>query len=70
MRHCKNNPCSLDLNCLYSFRWRPISGSNFVDILKLCKRDPQIEASVLISKIGRNAEETAANYIKEHVIIG
>ncbi len=45
----------------------PIIGTNFVDALELFNRDPQTEAIVMIGEIGGNAEETAAEYIKQHV---
>ncbi len=45
----------------------PIIGTNFVDALELFNRDPQTEAIVMIGEIGGNAEETAAEYVKQHV---
>ena len=41
----------------------PINGSNFVDILKLFRDDPDTEAVVLIGEIGGDAEERAADWI-------
>ncbi len=45
----------------------PIIGTTFVDALELFNKDPQTEAIVMIGEIGGNAEETAAEYIKQHV---
>jgi succinyl-CoA synthetase alpha subunit len=45
----------------------PIIGTNFVDALELFNRDPQTEAIIMIGEIGGNAEETAADYIRQHV---
>jgi len=41
----------------------PITGLNFVDVLKMFREDPQTEAVVLIGEIGGNLEELAAKYI-------
>jgi len=45
----------------------PIIGTNFVDALELFNRDPQTEAVIMIGEIGGNAEETAAEYIRDHM---
>jgi succinyl-CoA synthetase alpha subunit len=45
----------------------PIIGTNFVDALQLFNADPQTEAIIMIGEIGGNAEETAAEYVKQHV---
>lgn len=45
----------------------PILGTNFVDCLELFERDPETEAIVLIGEIGGNAEEKAAEFIKQNV---
>ena len=45
----------------------PINGSNFVDILKLFRDDPDTDAVVLIGEIGGDAEEHAADWIAENM---
>ena len=45
----------------------PIPGSSFIDMLKLFEDDYQTEAIVLVGEIGGNAEEAAAEYIKNNV---
>lgn len=42
----------------------PLVGSNFVDLLRLFRNDPQTEAVVLIGEIGGTAEEEAAAYVR------
>jgi succinyl-CoA synthetase alpha subunit len=45
----------------------PIIGTAFVDVLELFEQDPETQAIVMIGEIGGNDEETAAEFIKEHV---
>jgi succinyl-CoA synthetase alpha subunit len=45
----------------------PIIGTAFVDVLELFEQDPKTRAIVMIGEIGGNDEETAAEFIKEHV---
>ncbi len=45
----------------------PIPGSSFVDILKLFEDDEKTEAIVMVGEIGGNAEETAAEYIRDNI---
>jgi len=45
----------------------PIVGTNFIDALRLFQGDPGTHAVVLIGEIGGNAEEQAADFIREHV---
>ena len=45
----------------------PISGTTFVDALRLFNEDPGTEALVLIGEIGGTKEQEAAEYIRQHV---
>ena len=45
----------------------PTPGSSFIDMLKLFEEDEQTEAIVMVGEIGGNAEEAAADYIKNNV---
>jgi succinyl-CoA synthetase alpha subunit len=44
----------------------PLNGTNFIDVLKLFEKDPETEALLMIGEIGGNAEEEAAEWIKNH----
>lgn len=41
----------------------PITGLNFIDVLKTFEKDPETKAVVLIGEIGGNLEELTAEYI-------
>jgi succinyl-CoA synthetase alpha subunit len=45
----------------------PLSGSSFVDILKLFDEDPETEVILMVGEIGGTAEEEAAQFIKTHI---
>ena len=45
----------------------PIPGSSFIDMLKLFEEDDQTRAIVMVGEIGGNAEEAAAEYIKNNI---
>src|ERR1700741_1775350 len=45
----------------------PIIGTNFVDAIDLFNQDPETEAIIMIGEIGGNAEETAAEFIRQNV---
>ena len=45
----------------------PIHGIGFIDCLALFEADPGTEGIVLVGEIGGNSEESAAEYIREHV---
>ena len=45
----------------------PIQGLNHTDVLRLFNEDQDTEAMIMIGEIGGDAEEQAADYIKNHV---
>lgn len=45
----------------------PVVGLYFRELLEMLQNDPDTEAIVMIGEIGGNAEELAAEYVKEHV---
>src|SRR5690349_19540973 len=45
----------------------PIIGTTHVDALRLLNADSETESIILIGEIGGTAEETAAEYVKQHV---
>lgn len=45
----------------------PVIGSNFFDVLKLFRDDPETEAVVLVGEIGGSDEEEAAKFIKKEL---
>ncbi|MEC7838506.1 MAG: succinate--CoA ligase subunit alpha [Chlamydiota bacterium] len=44
----------------------PLNGTDFIDILKMFQDDPETESILMIGEIGGDAEENAAEWIKEH----
>jgi succinyl-CoA synthetase alpha subunit len=44
----------------------PVNGTSFIDCLEAFAADPETEAVVLIGEIGGDAEERAAEWVKEH----
>lgn len=44
----------------------PLNGTNFIDVLALFEKDPETEAILMIGEIGGDAEEAAAEWIKQH----
>ncbi len=45
----------------------PIVGTSYIDLFKLYQADDQTEAILMIGEIGGNAEEQAAEFVKQHV---
>jgi succinyl-CoA synthetase alpha subunit len=45
----------------------PVAGLDFVDVLRLFNEDPDTQAVMMMGEIGGNAEERAAEYIKQHM---
>src|SRR6202521_685921 len=45
----------------------PIIGTSFLDVIRLFNDDPDTHAIVMIGEIGGNAEEVAAEFVRNHV---
>lgn len=45
----------------------PVNGTNFIDVLDKFEKDDETRAIVMVGEIGGDAEEQAAEFIKQHV---
>jgi len=45
----------------------PIIGTRHIDAMRLLNEDPETEAIIMIGEIGGSDEETAAEYVRQHV---
>jgi succinyl-CoA synthetase alpha subunit len=44
----------------------PLNGTDYIDVLEMFEKDPATEAILMIGEIGGNAEEEAAEWIKQN----
>jgi len=44
----------------------PLNGTHFIDVLEMFEKDPETKGILLIGEIGGDAEECAADWIKQH----
>ncbi|MCK4624437.1 MAG: succinate--CoA ligase subunit alpha [Phycisphaerae bacterium] len=45
----------------------PVKGVNFIELLEMFQQDPNTHAIIMIGEIGGTDEETAAEYVRDHV---
>jgi succinyl-CoA synthetase alpha subunit len=45
----------------------PVNGTSHLDVLKMFEADPQTEAVIMIGEIGGDAEEQAAEFVRDHM---
>ncbi|MHA2501483.1 MAG: succinate--CoA ligase subunit alpha [Candidatus Kariarchaeaceae archaeon] len=57
----------MGISTIFGIGGDPVKQTNFTKVVKLFNDDPETEKIVLIGEIGGDAEEKAAEYIKQHV---
>ncbi len=45
----------------------PVNGTSHLDVLKMFENDPKTEAVIMIGEIGGDAEEQAAEFVRDHM---
>jgi len=45
----------------------PVNGTSHVDVLRMFEADPETEAVIMIGEIGGDAEEKAAEFVRDHM---
>jgi succinyl-CoA synthetase alpha subunit len=45
----------------------PVNGTSHLDVLKMFEADPETESVIMIGEIGGDAEEQAAEYVRDHM---
>ncbi|RME38153.1 MAG: succinate--CoA ligase subunit alpha [Deltaproteobacteria bacterium] len=45
----------------------PVNGTSHLDVLKMFEEDPETEAVIMIGEIGGDAEEKAAEFVRDHM---
>jgi len=60
----KITKCGLGQTTCLGIGGDPVTGLNFLDVLRMFEKDDKTKAVVLIGEIGGNAEELVAHYIK------